>query len=120
QHAEEVADVVGAVFGKALGTVAALEEEGLACGYTRKRLFQVAGLTCKNQRRKRRKLRLDIRQCLRIGILGHLLHRPGAPAIGCPCGCPSGGHDVNSFKNRYLTLKRGGPLYTQARASPPV
>ena len=80
------------MLGEAFGAVAALQQEGLACGYARKRLFQVAGLTCKNQRRKRRKLRLDIGQCLGIGIIGDLQHRLGAPAIGCP---PLG-HDVNS------------------------
>jgi len=48
------------MLGEAFGTVATLKQEGLACGDARKRLFQVAGLTCKNQRRKRRELRLDI------------------------------------------------------------
>ena len=80
------------MLGEALGAVAALQQEGLAGGDARQRLFQVAGLTCKNQRRKRGKLRLDIGQCLGIGIIGYLLHRLGAPAVGCP---PLG-HDVNS------------------------
>ncbi|OIQ64615.1 hypothetical protein GALL_538330 [mine drainage metagenome] len=92
QHAEEIADIVGAVLGEAFGAIAALEQEGLAGRHARQRLFQVAGLACENQRRKRRKLRLDIRQCLGIGIFGHLLNRLGAPAVGCP---PLG-HDVNS------------------------
>ncbi len=80
------------MLGETLGAVAALQQEGLACGDTRKRLFQVAGLACKNQRRKGGKLRLDIGQCLGIGILRHLQHRFGAPAIGRP----PFGHDVNS------------------------
>jgi hypothetical protein len=92
EDAEEIPDIVGAMFGEALGAVTALQEEGLAGGYARQRLFQVAGLTCKNQRGKRRELRLNIRQCLGIGIFGHLRHRPAAPAIGCP---PLG-HVVNS------------------------
>ena len=92
QHAEEVADVVGAVLGKALGAIAALQQEGFARGDAGQRLFQVAGLAGKHQRRKRGELRLDIGQCLGIGIIGHLQHRPGAPAIGRP---PLG-HDVNS------------------------
>ena len=71
EDAEEIADVVGAVLGEAFGAVAALQQEGLARGYPRQRLFQVAGLACKNQRRKRGKLRLDIGQCLGIGIIGH-------------------------------------------------
>ena len=92
QHAEEVADVVGAMLGKALGAIAALQQEGFARGDARQRLFQVARLAGKHQRRKRGELRLDIGQCLGIGIIGHLQHRPGAPAIGRP---PLG-HDVNS------------------------
>ena len=92
QHAEEIADVVGAMLGKALGAIAALQQEGFARGDAGQRLFQVARLTGKHQRRKRGELRLDIGQCLGIGIIGHLQHRPGAPAIGRP---PLG-HDVNS------------------------
>jgi pimeloyl-ACP methyl ester carboxylesterase len=48
------------MLGEALGAVAALQQEGLAGGDARQRLFQVARLTGKNQRRKRGKLRLDI------------------------------------------------------------
>ncbi len=92
QHAEEIADVVGAVLGKTLGAVAALQQEGLALGDARQLLLQVAGLAGKHQRRKRRQLRLDIGQCLGIGIVGDLQAWLGAPAIGCP---PLG-HDVNS------------------------
>ncbi len=92
QHPEEVADVVGAVFGETLGAIAALQQERLAFGDAPKRLFQVARLTCKNQRRKRCKLRLDIGQRPGVGIVGYLQNRLGAPAVGCP---PLG-HDVNS------------------------
>ena len=92
QHAEEVADVVGAVLGEALGAVAALQQEGLAGGDPRQRLLQVARLAGKNQRRKGRKLRLDLGQGLGIRIIRHLQHRLVAPAIGRP---PLG-HDVNS------------------------
>ena len=92
QHAEEVADVVGAMLGEALGAVAALQQERLAFGDAPKRFFQVARLTCKNQRRKRGKLRLDIGQGFRVRIIRYLQHRLGAPAVGCP---PLG-HDVNS------------------------
>ena len=92
QHAEEIADVVGAVFGEAFGAIAALQQEGLAGGDARQRLFQVAGLAGEHQRRKRRELRLDIGQCLGIGIIGNLQAWLGAPAVGCP---PLG-HGVNS------------------------
>ena len=80
------------MLGKALGAIAALQQEGFARGDARQRFLQVAGLAGKHQRRKRGELRLDIGQCLGIGIIGHLQHRPGAPAIGRP---PLG-HDVNS------------------------
>src|SRR4051812_46067736 len=96
------------MLGEAFGAVAALKEEGLACGYTRKRLFQVAGLACKNQRRKRGKLRLDIGQRLGVGIFGQLLRRLGAPAVGCP---PLG-HDVNSLAKTATYGGSGGRLYT--------
>ena len=72
QHAEEVADVVGAVLGKALGTVAALKQEGLAGRNAAQRLLQVARLAREHQRRKGRKLRLDVGQGLGVGIVGHL------------------------------------------------
>ena len=62
KDAEEVADVVGAVLGEALGAITALQQESLASRDARKLLLQVAGLACKNQRRKRRKLLLDGRQ----------------------------------------------------------
>src|SRR4029078_13354630 len=58
EDAEEVADVVGAMLGEALGAIAALEQEGLALGDAAERLHQVARLTGKNQRRKSRKLAL--------------------------------------------------------------
>ncbi len=92
KHAEEIADVVGAMLGEALGAIAALQQEGFAGGDARQRLLQIAGFTCKNQRRKRGQLRLDFGQCLGIGIIGNLQHRLAAPAIGRP----TIGHDVNS------------------------
>ncbi|MHC2631144.1 phytoene/squalene synthetase [Bradyrhizobium liaoningense] len=72
QHAEEVADVVGAVLGEALGTVAALEQEGVAGRNAPQGLLQVARLAGEHQRRKGRKLRLDVGQSLGVGIFGHL------------------------------------------------
>ena len=54
EDAEEVADVVGAMLGKALGAVAALQQEGLAGRDLGELLLQLARLTCKNQRRKGR------------------------------------------------------------------
>ena len=84
EDAEEVADVVGAVLGEALGTVAALQQEGLAFGDARQRFLQVARLAREHQRRKGRKLRLDIGQCPDVGVVWHLQHRLAAPAVGRP------------------------------------
>src|SRR6185437_12986748 len=84
EHAEEVADIVGAVLGEALRAIAALQQESLPLGHARERLFQVAGLACKNERRKGRKLLLDVGQSLRVRIVRHLLDRLLAPAIGAP------------------------------------
>ncbi len=50
------------MLGKALGAIAALQQEGLAGSHAGERLLQIAGFACKNQRRKRGKLRLDIGQ----------------------------------------------------------
>ena len=109
QDPEKIPDVVGAVLGEAFGTVTTLEQEGLACGNTRKRLFQVAGLTCKNQRRKRGELRLDIAERLGVGIDGHLLNRPGTPALGGP---PLGHHVNSSAETATYRGPRSAGLYT--------
>jgi hypothetical protein len=52
EDAEEVADVVGLVLGKALGAIAPLEQEAPAFGNFGQLALQLAGLTGKNQRRK--------------------------------------------------------------------
>ena len=62
EDAEEVADIVGAMLGEALGAVAALEKESVTGSDSRKLLLQLARLTCKNQRRKGRKAAFDLGQ----------------------------------------------------------
>src|SRR5690606_27826454 len=84
EHAEEVADVVGTVLGEAFRAVTALEQESLAGRDTRQRLLQVAGLACKNERRKGRELLLDVGQCPPVRIVRHLRDRLWPPAIGRP------------------------------------
>ena len=71
EQAEEIADIVGAVLGEALGAIAALKQESLAGGNLRQSAFEVARLAGKNQRRKARKLRLDV---------GRAPWRPDSPA----------------------------------------
>jgi hypothetical protein len=72
------------VLGEALGAVAALEQERLALGDAAERLHQAARLTCKNQRRKRGQLLLDLGKRLLVGVLRHLQRRLAAPALGRP------------------------------------
>ena len=67
EHAEEVADVVGAMLGEALGAIAALQQEGLARGHARELRLQLARLARKHQRREGRELLLDLASCARSG-----------------------------------------------------
>ena len=84
EHAEEVADIVGAVLGEAFRAVAALQQESLAVGDARERLLQAARLAGEHQRREGRKLLLGIGQRLPVRIIRHLLDRLLAPTIGRP------------------------------------
>ena len=99
EHAEEVADRVGAVLGEALGAVAALEQKGLPLRDAGELGLQLPRLACKNQRRKRGKLLLDLRKLSRIGIDRDLLDRLRTPVIGAPSRCHS------------YTLQQKSPLY---------
>ena len=92
EHAEEVADVIGAVLGKAFRAVAALQQESLTVGDAGERLFERARLAGKDQRRERSKLLFGIGQYLRVRIIRHLLDRLLAPTIGRP----TLGHSINS------------------------
>ena len=84
EHAEIVADVVGAMLGEALGAIAALQQESIASRDPPERRLQRTRLTCKNQRRKRRKLRLHVSQSPGIRIIRHLDDGLFPPAIGRP------------------------------------
>ena len=81
------------------------------------RLHQVARLTCKNQRRKGRKLPLDLGKRLLVRVVGHLQGRLLAPALGRP----TLGHDA-APPIRLLRNYRAGKmsdfsgLYTTAGA----
>ena len=90
EDAEEVADIVGAVLGEALGTVAALQQKGFTSRHLGKRLLELARLAGKNQRRIARNMRLDGGKRRHVGIVGHLLDGQGTPGVGLP----GGGHDA--------------------------
>ena len=84
EGAEEVADVVGAVFGKALGTITALQQEAAAFGDIGERLRQTAGFTGENQRRIGCKLRFRRAQRRLVRIVRHLLDGFLPPAARGP------------------------------------
>ena len=70
------------MLGEAFGAIAALKQKGVALATSAKLPFQLARLTCKNQRRIGRQFTLDTLKQLRIIIIGHLQNRHGAPALG--------------------------------------
>ncbi len=84
EYAEEVADVVRAMFGKAFGAVAALEEERIARGNLGELLLQLARLTCKNERRKGRETAFDILEHGSVRIGRNLLDGLVSPRIRRP------------------------------------
>ncbi len=86
EHAEEIADGIGAMLGEALGAVPALEQEGLARGDAGELRLQLARLSGEHERRKSRKLLLNLGERGRVGVDGHLLDRFGAPAVWAPSG----------------------------------
>ena len=95
EHAQEVADVVGADvvgarIGEALGAVAALQQEALSRRNAAKLLLEVARLAGKHQRRIACELFLDGLQRRLVRVLGHLDNRLGSPALTRP----TLGHDA--------------------------
>ena len=60
------------VFGETFRAIASLQEESFAVGDVGESRLQVAGLTCKYQRRKGRQALFDFLQLLEIRILRHL------------------------------------------------
>ena len=86
EQAEEIADVVGAVLGEALGAIAALQQKGFAGGDLRQGALEIARLAGENERRKTRQLRLDLGERFAVRVAGHLHDRSGAPGVGAPFG----------------------------------
>ena len=116
KDAEEVADVVRPMLGEAFGAVAALQQESLAGANARQLLFQVAGLACKNQRRKARQLLLHGRKGRLVRVIRHLHDGLFAPAIGRP----TLGHIRYSCGPRLLPGRHlHWPPYSGTRFKPP-
>ena len=86
EHTEEVADRVSPMLGEALGAVAALEQKGIALRDAGKLSLQLARLAGKHERRKGRKLLLNLGERGRLGVGRDLLDRLGAPAVWAPSG----------------------------------
>ena len=88
-HAEGIADIVRAELGKALGTIAALQQECLARCDLREARFQVACLTGKNERRKAGQHALGFGKLGRVFIKRQVLRGEFVllPAVGCPVTC---------------------------------
>src|SRR6516225_5002358 len=89
EHAQEVADVVGAdivgaVLGEGFGAISTLQQKALPRRNAAERLFQAAGFACKNEGRKRRKLPLDRGERRLIRIVGDLDDRLAAPTVARP------------------------------------
>src|SRR5262249_44133136 len=84
EHAEEVADVVGAMLGEAFRAVAALQQESTPVGDVGQLALELARLAGKKQRRERGELLLDLGPCPGGGVFRHLNDRLFAPAIGRP------------------------------------
>ena len=113
EHAEEVADIVGAVLGEALGAIAALQQESLAGRDLAERLRQVARLAGEHQRRKGRQLRLDRGQRRRVRIVRHLDDRLVPPALRASNARPST-RPSSARRVRDIAISAG--LYTTAAA----
>ncbi len=84
QYAEGVADIVGGEFGKALGAIAALKQESTALADLCEICLQLAGLTCKHERRIGAQTRFHggKRRLVRVGR--EMLRGLCAPALRFP------------------------------------
>ncbi|ENN89244.1 hypothetical protein RHSP_51838 [Rhizobium freirei PRF 81] len=87
EGAEEVADVVRAVFREAFGAITALQQEAVAFCNIGQMSLQTAGFASKNQRRIACELGFGLcKRCL-VRKIRHLLDRFLPPTAGCPILC---------------------------------
>src|SRR5262249_16727065 len=84
KYPKEVADVVGAVLGEALGAIAALQQESMPGRDPSQGLLEAARLAGEHQRREARKLPLDLGEGPRVRGLGKLVRRAASPAVPSP------------------------------------
>ena len=117
QHLEHVADVVRMKFGKALGAVATLQQEGLAGRHRGEALLQPPRLAGKDQRWKPLQRFFDASERRLVRISGNLPDRQTAPAVGRPChapppkleaASPSATFRISESMKRESRLKGGG------------
>ncbi len=117
EDAQEVAnvvgaDIIGARLGEALRAVAALQQETLAHGDLAERLLEIAGFTCKYERREVRDLLLDSRERGQVWIIGNLQNVLPAPAIARP----TLGHDKPLHSLSPSSGDQISTAYTRLRA----
>ncbi|MPL73688.1 hypothetical protein SDC9_19494 [bioreactor metagenome] len=115
-HLEGVADVVGGEFGKALGAVAALQQERLTTRGLRQIRLQPARLAGEDERRHLGELRLDRAERSRVGIVGHLHPRFRAPAGLRPPLDHLLLQDFHRLRGYKAGVSENKPVFPQARA----
>lgn len=99
QHAEGVTNVVGGKFGKALGAVTALKQESTALADLSEICLQLAGLTCKHERRIGAQARFHGGKGRLVRVGREVLRGLGAPALRFPV-----------FRHRLLSEIHAAPL----------
>ncbi len=115
EDAEEIADIVGGMFGEAFGAVAALQQKRLAGAHLRQQLLQLARLAGEDQRRKGGNLLLDIGKRRLVRISRDLDDRLGPPAVGRPTF--HNAQNSNCGLRRMTDMGKAG-LYTSAPPAP--
>ena len=107
------------MFAEALGAIAALQQERIACGRLAERLLELARFACKNQRRVAGKLALGLGQRRAIGIGRRLRDRLRPPAIRGPSLVQHDPGHEGAAERRFL--KVNGPIYSPAlKANMPI
>ena len=96
EHAQGIADLVGGEVGKGLGTVAALEDEALACAHLGQLVLERPALAREHERRIARQAPLHVGEDPAVGIGRDLVSPAAPPAVGLPVAY----HDRSSSEAR--------------------